>query len=136
MSEYLGYHADSIKICLLGGGTLRLAALILGIIGGIAGFGGALFALIIGGLDAAFSGSGTSPVIGLGVAAVLFSLIGLVGGALALKKPKAAGIMMLVSAVGGLVSISWGYVVAFPVFLIAGILALLSQKELETTTNI
>jgi hypothetical protein len=115
---------------------LRLAALILGIIGGIAGFGGALFALIIGGLDAAFSGSGTSPVIGLGVAAVLFSLIGLVGGALALKKPKAAGIMMLVSAVGGLVSISWGYVVAFPVFLIAGILALLSQKELETTTNI
>ena len=69
----------------------RVTSLILGIIGGIAGFGGAVFALFVGGVDAAFSASGTSSIVGLGVAAILFSLLGLVGGALALNKPKIAG---------------------------------------------
>jgi len=117
-----------------GGEFLKVASMILGIIGGIAGFGGALFALFVGGIDAAFSASGTSSIVGLGVAAIFFSLIGLVGGALVLKKPKAAGIMMLVGAIGGVISISWGYVVAFPVLLVAGILALIGQKEKNKTT--
>ncbi len=113
---------------------MRVASMILGIIGGIAGFGGALFALFVGGVDASFSASGTSSIIGLGVAAIFFSLLGLVGGVLALKKPKVAGIMMLISAIGGVISISWGYVVAFPVLLVAGILALIGQKEKNKTT--
>jgi len=107
----------------------RVASLILGLIGGIAGFGGAVFALFVGGIDAAFSVSGTSSIVGLGIAAIFFSLLGLVGGALALNKPKIAGIMMLIAAIGGLISISWGYVVAFPVLLVGGILALVSQKK-------
>lgn len=118
----------------LRGEFLRVASMILGIIGGIAGFGGALFALFVGGVDASFSASGTSSIIGLGVTAIFFSLLGLVGGALALKKPKVAGIMMLISAIGGVISISWGYVVAFPVLLVAGILALIGQKEKNKTT--
>ena len=113
---------------------MRVASMILGIIGGIAGFGGALFALFVGVVDASFSASGTSSIIGLGVTAIFFSLLGLVGGALALKKPKVAGIMMLISAIGGVISISWGYVVAFPVLLVAGILALIGQKEKNKTT--
>jgi len=117
-----------------GGEFLRVASMILGIVGGIAGFGGAIFALFVGGVDASFSASGTSSIIGLGAAAIFFSLLGLVGGALALKKPKVAGIMMLISAIGGVISISWGYVVAFPVLLVAGILALIGQKEKNKTT--
>ncbi|MDN5326379.1 MAG: hypothetical protein PWP41_1075 [Moorella sp. (in: firmicutes)] len=42
--------------------------------------------------------------------------------------------MMLISAIGGVISISWGYVVAFPVLLVAGILALIGQKEKNKTT--
>ena len=41
---------------------------------------------------------------------------------------------MLISAIGGVISISWGYVVAFPVLLVAGILALIGQKEKNKTT--
>ena len=107
----------------------RVTSLILGIIGGIAGFGGAVFALFVGGVDVAFSASGTSSIVGLGVAAILFSLLGLVGGALALNKPKIAGIIMLIAAIGGVISVSWGYVVAFPVLLVGGILALVSHKK-------
>lgn len=107
---------------------MRLASLILGIIGGIAGFGGAVFALFVGGVGAAFSASGSGTVVGLGLAAIFFSLLGLVGGTLALNKPKIAGIMMLIAAFGGLISVSWGYVVAFPVLLVGGILALVGQK--------
>lgn len=108
---------------------MRVTSLILGIIGGIAGFSGAVFALFFGGVDAAFSASGTSSIVGLGIVAIFFSLIGLVGGALALNRPKIAGIMMLIAAIGGLISISWGYVVAFPVLLIGGILALIGQRK-------
>lgn len=110
---------------------MRIAELILVIIGGLAGFGGALFALFVGGIDAAFSSTGNSSIIGLGLSAVAFSLIGLVGGALVLKKPKLSGWMMIVSAVGGLISISWGYVIAFLVLLVGGILGLLGQRELH-----
>jgi hypothetical protein len=109
--------------------VMRVASLIIGVIGGIAGFGGAIFALFVGGLDATFSASGTSSIVGLGVAAIFFSLLGLVGGTLALNKPRIAGVMMLVAAIGGVISVSWGYVVAFPTLLVGGILALISQKK-------
>lgn len=114
---------------------MRVASMIIGIIGAIAGFGGALFALFVGGADAAFSASGTSSVVGLGIAAVLFSTLGLVGSILALKKPKTAGILMLIAAVGGVISVSWGYVIAFPLLLLAGILALVSQKKNNTISD-
>lgn len=100
----------------------------LGINGGIAGIYGALFALLVGKVDSAFSITGTSSIVGLGIAAIIFSLLGLVGGAFTVSRPKIAGIMMLFGAFGGLISISWGYVVAFPVLLLGGIFALLSQK--------
>ena len=44
---------------------------------------------------------------------------------------KIAGIMMLISAIGGLISISMFYVIAFVLLLVGGILALCSQ----TTKN-
>jgi len=103
--------------------------LILGIVGGIAGMCGAAFALFVGGVDAAFSASGTSSVVSLGVIAIFFSLLGLIGGGLALSKPKVAGVMMLISAIGGVISISWGYAVALPILLAGGIFALIGKKE-------
>lgn len=85
----------------LRGEFLRVASMILGIIGGIAGFGGALCAIrwcsrcFIFSIRYEFYN--WSRCYGY-----IFSLLGLVGGALALKKPKVAGIMMLISAIGGL----------------------------------
>ncbi|WP_121444374.1 DUF4064 domain-containing protein [Brockia lithotrophica] len=113
---------------------MRVASLILGIVGGIAGLGGALFALFVGAVDAAFSETGTSPVVVQGIFSILFSLLGIVGGAFSLNKPKISGILMIVASLGGLVSISWGYVVAFPSLLIGGILAIISSKNNEKQT--
>lgn len=114
---------------------MRLAALILGIIGGIAGIGGAIFALFVGGVGAAFGASEARSVVGLGLAAIPFSILGIVGGALSMSRPKTAGIMMLVAAVGGLISVSWGYVIAFPCLLIGSILALIAGRPKQKSAS-
>ena len=108
---------------------MKIAALILGILGGLLGMGGAIFAVFVGGVGGAFGAEDAGMVTGLGVAAVIISIVGLVGGALALAKPKAAGLIMIASAIGGLIAISAGYFIAGPLLLIAGILALLGNKN-------
>jgi len=44
---------------------MRLASLVLGIVGGLFGLGGAVFALFVGGLGAAFGAEGAETVTGL-----------------------------------------------------------------------
>ena len=110
---------------------MKTAAMILGIIGGIAGLGGAIFVTCAGGIGAAFGAEEGSSIVGLGLAALGLSLVGLVGGALALAKPKAAGIMMLVAGIGGFIAISAGYIVGGPLLIVGGILALLAKKGKE-----
>ena len=112
---------------------MRIAGLILGLIGGIAGIIGAFLALFVGGLGQAFGAEGAKLVTGLAGLAFPFALLGIVGGAMALAKPKAAGIMMLISAIGGLIAISVGYILAFILLLVGGILSLSGQKELIKT---
>jgi hypothetical protein len=107
---------------------MRLTALILGIVGGLGGFLGAIFALFVGGLGAAFGVEEAETVIGLGWAAIPLALIGIVGGALALSKPTAGGILMLVSGVGGFIAISYGYLFGGPLLIVGGVLALVAKK--------
>lgn len=112
---------------------MRIAALVLGIIGGIFGIFGSLFATMVGGLGAAFNAKGASEVAGLGFVAVFISIAGLVGGALALKYPKVAGWMMLLCGISGIIAISAGYIIAGPLFIIGGILALISSRKSKKT---
>lgn len=109
---------------------MRIAALILGILGGLAGISGGAFATVVGGLGQAFQAEGASTVTGLGMVAIPIGIIGLVGGALAIARPKLAGILMLISAVIGLILVSAAYAMAFVLLTIGGIFALLGQKEL------
>jgi len=108
---------------------MRIAAMILGIMGGLAGLAGAIFALLVGGLGAALEAEGAQTVIGLGWAAIPLSLLGIVGGALASAKPTAAGILMLVSGIGGFVAISMGYIIGGPLLILGGIFALIGRRE-------
>ncbi|HHW26377.1 MAG TPA: hypothetical protein GXX23_03430 [Firmicutes bacterium] len=111
---------------------MRIAALILGILGGVVGiFGGGLVSLV-GGIGAALEVEGASTVTGLGFMAIPTSILGIVGGALAMSKPKTAGIMMLASAVLGVILVSAAYFFPGILLLVGGILALVGQKELET----
>jgi hypothetical protein len=102
----------------------RTVELVLGLLGGIFGFFGALFAIGIGGLAGAFGASGASDVIGLGFAAIIFSIIGIVGAVSVKSKTKTAGWLMIISAFGGLISISMAFLLPFILLLIGGIMAL------------
>lgn len=102
----------------------RTVELVLGLLGGIFGFFGALFAIGIGGLAGAFGASGASDVVGLGFAAIIFSIIGIIGAVSVKSKSKTAGWLMIISAFGGLISISFAYLLPFILLLIGGIMAL------------
>ena len=107
---------------------VRTVEFTLGLIGGILGFFGALIALVIGGLGGAFGAEGASMIVNLGWAAMLFSILGIVGASLVKSKTKIGGWLMVVSAVGGGISISFFYLLSFVMLIIAGLMALLKKE--------
>jgi hypothetical protein len=118
---------------------MRVAALVLGVIGGVFGIFASIFALGVGGLGSAVGSQGASTVIGLGWSAMFFCLLGFLGSGLAMAKPKAAALLLLISALGFIVSVSAFAVVTGPLFLIASLLAFLGrgprQKEVAQQTQ-
>lgn len=108
---------------------MRIAALILGLIGGIIGLFAAGIALGVGALGGATGVQGSDTVVGLGWAALALSVVGIVGGALALAKPRAAAVLLLLAGIGGLVAISLAYVVSGPLLIIAAVLAFLGRAK-------
>lgn len=108
---------------------MRLAALILGIIGGVFGLGGAACAVGVGAVGSAFGAEGGKTVLGLGVAAFPLAVAGLVGGAIAMVKPLAAGIILVVSGIGIIIAISAGGAVPGVLLIIGGIFALVGRKR-------
>ena len=107
----------------------RTFEFVLGLIGGIFGFFGALIALMFGGIGSALGGEGASTIIGLGWLAILFSIIGIVGAALVKSKTKVGGWMMIISAVGGVISVSFAYALSFILLIIAGLMAVIKKGD-------
>ena len=105
----------------------RTVEFVLGLIGGIFGFFGAIFAMLVGGLGKIFGASGASTVVGLGWAAILFSILGIVGASLVKSKKKLGGWFMVISAIGGAISISFAYALSFVLLIIAGLMALIKK---------
>ncbi|GAB2555966.1 DUF4064 domain-containing protein [Gracilibacillus alcaliphilus] len=108
---------------------MRTTEFVLGLIGGIFGFFGAMFALFVGGIDAAFSETGTSEVTGLGWAAFLFSALAIVGSVVVKSKAKFGGILLLISAIGGLISISMFYLISAILIGIAGFMGVFKKDK-------
>ena len=106
----------------------RTTEFVLGLIGGIFGFGGALFAIFFGAVDEAVSG-GTSEVTGLGWGAFLFSILAIVGAIVVKINPKIGGTLMLISGIGGLISISMFYVLATVFLVIAGLMGIFRKDK-------
>jgi hypothetical protein len=106
----------------------RTAEFVLGLLGGIFGVIGATFALFVGGIGAAFNAEGAGTVSGLGWAAVVFSILGIVASVMVRSRPKASGIMFLIAGIGGIISISAAYILPGVLLIIAGILSL-ARKE-------
>ncbi|MDO8633758.1 MAG: DUF4064 domain-containing protein [archaeon] len=115
----------------------RTVEFVLGLIGGILGFFGALAALLLGGLAGAIGEAveskevvdSSSFIVVLGFAAIIFSIVGIVGSVLVRNKPRLGGALMLVSAIGGLISISWFYSLSFILLLIGGLMGVLKKNN-------
>jgi hypothetical protein len=97
------------------------------------GFVGGVFG-ILGGVIAFMAGS-FSPYVGgdtelywLGAGAIIFSILGIVGGVFD-KKPKVGGTLMIVAAIGILVSISLFGVLSCMLFLVGGILIFARSRQ-------
>jgi hypothetical protein len=110
------------------GGKPLTVEFILGLIGGIIGFLAGAFAIMFGGLASAFAVKGASDIVGLGMGAILFSIIGIIGAAIVKSRTKIAGYLMIISAIGGLICISAFYILSFILLIIAGIMAVRHEK--------
>ena len=107
----------------------RTTEFVLGLLGGIFGFFAAFAALFIGGIDAAFSSSGTSDIVGLGWAAVIFSIVGIVGSAMVKSKAKVGGILMIIAAIAGVISVSAFYILPGILLLIGGLMGVFRKDK-------
>jgi len=107
----------------------RTTEFVLGLLGGIFGFFGALIALFVGGLGGAFGADGASTIVGLGWAAIAFSILGIVGSVVVKSKAKLGGIFMIISAIGGVISISFFYALSFVLLLIGGLMGVIKKDK-------
>ncbi|PWU70181.1 DUF4064 domain-containing protein [Gracilibacillus dipsosauri] len=114
----------------------RTTEFVLGLIGGFFGFIGAILALFVGGIDAAFSSDGTSEITALGWLAFFFSALAIVGSVLVKSKAKAGGILLIISAIGGIISISMFYLVPAILIIIAGFMGLFRKDKQEKKESV
>ena len=99
--------------------TSRTVELVLGILGGIFGLLGGIFAVLFG----VFA----SEITGLGISAILASIVGIAGAVFVLKNPKWGGIILIISAIWLIISISLFGVIGSVFLGIGGILALVRK---------
>jgi len=107
----------------------RTTEFVLGLIGGIFGFFGSFIALAVGGIGGAFGASGASTISSLGWFALLFSILGIIGSVVVKHKAKLGGIFMIISAIGGLICISFFYILSFVLLLIAGLMGVIKKDK-------
>ena len=107
----------------------------LGMIGGFLGFVGAIIAVLVGGISAAYSTSSESTMLyGLGLSTFIFSIVGVIGGVFE-RKRLIGGLLMLIAAVGVLVSISLFGVLPFLFFLVGAIVIFARKTEHEVVSH-
>lgn len=107
--------------------------LILGILAGIAGLFGSAFGFFVGSLDSAFGGG--SGIATASMIALALSIAGIVGAVMSHGKPRVGGYLMMIAGIDGLIAVSFGYIIAAPLFIIAAVLALKNAKEEKVAVN-
>ncbi|MCM8748133.1 hypothetical protein NET02_03155 [Thermomicrobiaceae bacterium CFH 74404] len=107
---------------------MRIAALILGIVGGVLGIVAGIFAMTVGGIGAAFAAEGAGTVTWLGFAAILLGVLGIAGGGVALRYPRASALMQLIAGLGGFIAVSLFWIPAGLCLLAGALLAFLGRR--------
>ena len=111
---------------------MRTAAMVLGILGGLAGLVGGALAFLAGGIVSAFGVDGGAEVMDLSWVAFAASIIGLIGAGVAPAKPKLSALFMTIAAVTGFVVVYYFYILAAVLFGIAALLAFLGGNQKES----
>jgi len=104
----------------------RTPEFVLGLIGGIFGLLFIPLMVFLGGFQEAFTGETT--LYAQSFVAALMSVLGLVGAVFVRSRPKASGILLLVSGIVGII-VALGFYVGALLLLIAGILALVRKPK-------
>ena len=104
---------------------MRVAAMVLGLIGGVIGLFAGGFAIVVGGIGTATQSDRAGTVVVLGFIALGLAVVGIVGGALAQAKPRVAAVLMLVAGIAGFIAVSLFWIVAGLLLLIGAVLAFL-----------
>lgn len=111
----------------------RTAEFVLGLLGGIFGIISGFMAMMLGGVAGAFEAEGASTVGNLGVSAIAFSILAIVGCVIVKKHVKLGGLFMLIAGIGGIISISMFYILPGALLIIGSLMALLSKdNKVET----
>jgi hypothetical protein len=97
------------------GVAMASAAVALGITGGVLGVISGLVVLAFAGVGGMFGVEVAGQVAVQSLVAVGFGVAGVVGGAVAGGNPRVAWWLMWAAVVGGVVAVSWGWVLAGPV---------------------
>lgn|GEM_PF-6318845 len=110
---------------------MKVVALVLGIVGGVAGLISGCLAVIF--VATSEGVVGAEFITGIGFAVIVLGVLGIVGGALAVAEPKLAGILMTTSAVMVIAARCitpplLGGLVAGLLLLIGGILGFVGQR--------
>lgn len=107
----------------------RVLELALGFLGGILGIISGFVAFSYAELFAAFANYENTLFSTQGLSAVLFSILGIIGAILANKRGKLSGLLMITAAIGGLISISWTYLIPFVLLMISGVIGLVKENQ-------
>ncbi len=109
---------------------MRVTALVLGILGGIGGILGALSAMKGPLVAAGFSGQSnvTTGIALIAIFSFIFCVAGFAGAGFALAKPRLAALLLLIAAIGLILSLSVFAIFATPLFLLAALFAFLGRR--------
>jgi hypothetical protein len=105
--------------------TGGIIAIIAGLLGLFAGF----ITLFLGGLGSAFSSSGAADIVSFGWGGILFSLLVVIYGGIAISKPKAGAVGIILSAILGIVLGGTLVAILMALALAGGIMAALGKPK-------
>ncbi len=108
---------------------------VIGIIAGIFGFIAAIVTLFLGGMGSAFEAEGAKTIVGLGWGGVLFSFLAIVFGAIAIARPKVAGIGLIIVSILGAILGGTLVAICMVLSLFGGILAVAGAKNVKPATS-
>ena len=108
---------------------MKIASLIVGILGAMAGFIISILVIVTGGIGVGLGAETGAEIAVRGFGALVMSVVALVGAALAVAKPRVSVALMTISAIAGVILISAGYALPAVLLLIAALFAFLGRRS-------